>query len=151
MSSKKLNIKLLLFFICICGLTILSCTRRDLIDITGLDGKWRMVLVKENATGLITTKPASIQRDVDITFTSMSNYSGIFFGNTPTNVIMENAYSTNSNQSLAISVLSMTKVAETSWGGAFVDNIRSSQEYQFYSDGKLAIKTTSKTLIFQKQ
>ena len=140
-----------LFFICISSLAILSCNRMDVIDSPGLDGKWRMVIVKENATGQTTTKPASIQGDVDITFKSMSNTSGVFFGNTPTNVIMENAYSTNSNQSLGISVLSMTKVAETSWGGAFVDNIRSSQEYHFESDGKLAIKTTSKTLIFQKQ
>ena len=143
--------KQLLFFICICGLTILSCNRRDSIDIPGLDGKWRMVLVKENATGLTTAKPVSIQGDVDITFTSMSNSSGVFFGNTPTNVIMENGYSTNADRSLAISVLSMTKVAETSWGGAFVDNIRSSQYYNFESNGKLSIRTTSKTLIFQKQ
>jgi len=143
--------KKLLFFVCICGLTILSCNRKDSIDIPGLVGKWRMVIVKENATGLATTKPASIQGDVDITFKSISNSSGVFFGNTPTNVIMENAYSTNTNQALAISVLSMTKVAETSWGDFFVDNIRSSQEYNFESDGKLAIKTTSKTLMFQKQ
>jgi len=107
--------KKLLFFVCICGLTILSCNRKDSIDIPGLVGKWRMVIVKENATGLATTKPASIQGDVDITFKSISNSSGVFFGNTPTNVIMENAYSTNTNQALAISVLSMTKVAETSW------------------------------------
>ena len=143
--------KKLLFFICICGLTLLSCNRRDLIDISRLDGEWRMVIVKENSTGLTTTKPASIQGEVDITFKSISNSGGVFFGNTPTNVIQENAYSTNTNQSLAIPVLSMTKVAETSWGGAFVDNIRSSQEYHFESDGKLAIKTTHKTLIFQKQ
>jgi len=142
--------KKLIFFICICGLTILSCNRRDSIDIPGLDGKWRMVLVKENATGLATTKHASIPGDVDITFTSMSNSSGFFFGNTPTNVIMDNAYSTNSNRSLAISVLSMTKSAETSWGSVFVDNIRSSQDYNFESDGKLAIRTTTKTLFFQK-
>jgi len=45
----------------------------------------------------------------------------------------------------------MTKVAETSWGILFVNNIRSSQEYSFEVGGLLNIKTTNKTLTFHKQ
>jgi len=109
-----------------------------------------MIIVIENASGLATTKSSSIQGEVEIIFTYNSTTNGIFSGNTPTNEIMQNDYSTGANQSITIPVLSITKVMETSWGNEFVDNIRSSQNYSFDAGDKLAIKTTNKTLIFQK-
>ena len=58
---------------------------------------------------------------------------------------------TGANHLLTIPFLNMTKVGETSWGEEFVDNIRNSQEYDFESTNKLAIKTTHITLTFQRQ
>ena len=145
--------KQILFFAVILSLTQFGCKKSDSSEPapTSLDGKWRMITVKDNASGLTTTKPASIQNDVDITFTSTNLISGTFIGNTPTNDIWKNDYSTGANQTITIPVLSMTKVAENSWGVLFVDNICSSQEYTFEIGGILNIKTTNKTLTFHKQ
>lgn len=138
--------------IAIICLTLFSCKKADSTNpiSTSLDGKWRMILVKDNTSGLTLTKPSSIQGDVDITFTSTNSTMGIFFGNTPTNDIWQNDYSIGANQAIAISVLSMTKVGETSWGKQFVDNILTSQNYSFESGDRLTIKTTNKTLTFRK-
>ena len=87
---------------------------------------------------------------IEITFTSTGTTNGIFIGNTPTNDIWQNDYSTGANQTITIPVLSMTKVMESSWGNEFVSNIRSSQNYSFEISNRLAIKTTNKTLVFQK-
>jgi len=54
------------------------------------------------------------------------------------------------NQALSIPVLAMTKVMETSWGNEFVSNICNSQTYGFDIHKMLHIKTTTKTLVFQK-
>ncbi|MFL5741493.1 MAG: hypothetical protein ACJ75B_14810 [Flavisolibacter sp.] len=144
--------KQIFFLIAIISLTLFSCKKTNSVDPipTSLEGKWRMILVKDNASGLATTKQPSIQGDVDITFTSTSMTNGTFVGNTPTNDIWENDYSIGANQSLTIPVLAMTKVGETPWGILFVDNIRNSQEYSFEIGGKLNIKTTNKTLTFRK-
>ncbi|MDZ4794784.1 MAG: hypothetical protein SGI83_10945 [Bacteroidota bacterium] len=145
--------KHLLFLVPILGLSLFSCTKFESCGPTPttLDGKWKMITVKDNNSGSITTKPSSILGDVDITFTSTSTTNGTFVGNTPANVIDTNEYTIGPNQSLTIPNLSMTKVGETSWGNEFVDNIRSSQEYNFENCGRLNIKTTNKTLTFQKQ
>ena len=108
-------------------------------------------MVKDNFSGILTTKPTSIQGDVDIIFTSLSLTNGIFIGNTPTNEIESNDYAVGPNHSLTIPNLSMTKVGETSWGNEFVANIRSSYEYNFENCDKLNIKTINKVLIFQKR
>ena len=144
--------KQILFFALMLSLTQSGCKKSDSLSPvpTSLDGKWRMITVKDNASGLTTTKPASIQNDVDIIFTSTNSTSGTFIGNTPTNDIWKNGYSTGANQTIAIPVLSMTKVAENIWGVLFVDNICSSQEYTFEIGGILNIKTTNKTLTFHK-
>jgi hypothetical protein len=47
--------------------------------------------------------------------------------------------------------LPMTKVAETSWGKEFVDNIRSAEKYSFDMDHHLVIHTAANILVFQKQ
>lgn len=144
--------KQLLFLVATIGSTLFSCTKADSCDPmpAALDGKWRMIIVKENSSGLTTTKPSSIQGDVDITFTSTNPTNGFFTGNTPTNSIMQNDYSIGANQSLSIPNLNMTKVMETTWGAEFVNNIRNSQEYSFETGGRLTIKTINKTLTFKK-
>ena len=143
--------KLFLLFALI-SLTQVSCKKTDSVDLlpTSLDGQWRMVVVKENTSGFMITKPSSIRGDVDITFISESATNGTFIGNTPTNTIHKNDYSIGTNQSLIIPNLGMTKVGETTWGIEFVDNIRSAQKYSFENDGKLTIKTTKNTLTFRK-
>ena len=141
-----------IFILTIFGLTLFSCNKSDSTDArpTSLDGKWRMILVKENVSGLTTTKPHAIQGDVDIIFRSTSSTNGSFIGNTPTNDIWPSDYSIGTNQSMTIPCLSMTKVMETSWGNEFVNNIRSAQEYRFENRARLTIKTTNKTLTFKK-
>ncbi len=76
--------KQILLLISIIGLTQFSCTKSDSCDPipTSIDGKWRMIIVKENISGSSTTKPYSIPGDVDITFTSTSSTNGTFIGNT---------------------------------------------------------------------
>lgn len=134
------------------SLTQVSCKKTDSVEAapTSLDGQWRMILVKENTSGFLITKPSSIQGDVDITFTSTSTTNGTFVGNTPTNIIHKNEYSIGTNQSMIIPKLGMTKVGETSWGKEFVDNILSVQNYSLETGGKLDIKTTKNTLTFRK-
>jgi hypothetical protein len=145
--------KRLFFSVAIASLVLFACKKPNSPGpgSGSLDGKWRMVLVKDNSTGLTTAKPVSVQGDVDITFTSISPANGSLAGNTPTNSIAQNNYSTGANQSLNIPALNMTKVTETSWGEEFVDNICKSQAYSFETDGKLSIKTLAKTLTFMRQ
>ena len=145
--------KQILFFVVMLSLTQFGCKKSDCLESEpkSLDGKWRMITVKDNASGLTTTKSPSIQNNVDLIFTSTNSNSGTFIGITPTNEISKNSYSIGTNQTITIPVLSMTKVAETSWGILFVDNICSSQEYTFEIGERLNIKTTNKTLTFLKQ
>ena len=118
---------------------------------TSLDGKWRMIIVKDNISGYSATKPDSIKRDVDITFMSSSATTGTFTGNTVNNTIWgNNSYAIGSGQSLIINNLCITKVGEAVWGNEFINNIRNSQAYSFEKCDKLNIRTTNKTLIFQK-
>lgn len=142
----------ILLFVLIIGLTPIACKKSNssCTTPTSLDGKWRMLSVKDNTSGLITTKPATIQNDVDITFTFTNPTTGTFTGNTPTNDIGKNDCSIGANQTISIPALAMTKVAETSWGILFVANIRASLEYNFGTGGILNITTTNKTLSFRK-
>ncbi|WP_018611657.1 hypothetical protein [Segetibacter koreensis] len=141
-----------LFFAVIIGLTQVACKKSNSSSPvpSALNGKWRMIVVKDNTSGLTTTKPSSIQNDVVITFTPTNSTTGTFIGNTPTNEIGRNEYSIGANQTISIPVLAMTKVGETSWGTLFVDHIRSSQQYTFEVGGILNIKTANKTLTFSK-
>lgn len=135
------------------SLLLFSCSRQTSIDSAPatLQGNWRMIIVKDNHSGLITTKPANVQGNVDITFTAINNNNaGVILGCTPTNRISQSGYSIGMNQQLAVSVLNMTKVQETVWGSEFVDHIRGAQQYHFESNGKLAIETTENTLIFER-
>ena len=150
--QKTLYMRKILLLVVLFGLTQIGCKKPNADSVpTSLNGKWRMIIVKDNATGLTTTKPSSIQGDVEITFTSISTTNGTFMGNTPTNEIAQNDYSIGPNQSLTIPNLGMTKMGETSWGNEFVNNIRSSKEYSFEVGGIVNIKTENKTLTFQKQ
>lgn len=139
-------------FIAIISLILFSCKKPNSGDLilTPLEGKWRMIMFKDNESGLTITKPTVIQKDVDITFTSTNPIIGTFIGNTPTNDISKNEYSIGPNQTISIPALGMTKVGETSWGSLFVDNIRNAQEYNFEIGGRLNIKTADKTLTFKK-
>lgn len=107
-------------------------------------------MVKDNSSGITITKPANVQGNVDLTFTATNDTSGIFYGHTPTNEISQSDYLSGTNHQLAIPSLSMTQVAETPWGNEFVTNICSAQEYSFDGNGKLVIKTTNKTLSFER-
>ena len=142
--------KVVILLISIIGFTTFSCKKSDSIFPASLEGKWRMIIVKDNVSGLTTTKPSTIHGDVDITFASTSSANGTFTGNTPTNDIRPSDYSIGTNQSITIHNLGMTKVMETSWGNEFVANIRSAQKYDFEIGGRLNIRTTNKTLVFRK-
>jgi hypothetical protein len=114
-----------------------------------------MIIVKDNATNVTITKPATIQGDVIITFVPQNSTTGTFSGKTPTNEITgfdiwSNGYKLGENETISIPILSMTKVGETLWGREFVDNITEAEKYSFESGGKLNIRTKNKTLAFQK-
>jgi hypothetical protein len=117
---------------------------------TSLDGRWRMVIVKDNASGLITTKPGSVERDIDITFAYTTPNEGVFNGSTPANLISQSLYSTGSNQSIHIDLFMATKVNEPEWGNLFIDNFGEAQSYSFATDGLLNIKTINKILTLKK-
>ena len=132
-------------------LSLFSC-KKDTPELvsSSLDGTWRMILVKDNTSNNITTKPASLYGDVIITFVSNSVSKGVFNGNTPTNDLGPDVYSLGSGNTIFIPSLNMTKVAETSWGFQFVANIRDAQQYKLAAGDLLNIITSSKTLTFQK-
>jgi hypothetical protein len=136
-----------LAFICF---LLFSCNKPGDVPIS-LNGVWRMIKVKENNSGVISTKPSSLQREVEISITMKTFSAGIFTGVTPTNQITENNFFVDTKQSISIPVLGMTKVSETPWGDEFVSNIREAKQYYFDADGVLNIITRFKTLSFQKQ
>src|SRR4051794_34711318 len=133
--------KRVMLFLSIVMLLVLSCSRQDVISSTPatLEGNWRMIVVKDNSSGLITTKLSDVQGNVDITFTEMNDTSGTVYGHTPSNQISQSDYSVGANHQLRIPFLNITKVWETSWGSEFVNNIRSAREYNIDSAGKLVI------------
>lgn len=142
--------KLLLFALVIC-LAQIACQPESAAPAGNLfNGTWRMLFVKDNSTGAVTTKPSSITADVDITFVSANETTGSFTGQTPSNIIDKGNYVTGSNRTITIPSMSMTKVAENSWGTFFVDNILSSESYGFDSQTMLTIRTKNMRLTFQK-
>lgn len=139
-----------LFLAIIIGLILFSCEpcAKPGPILGTLDGKWRMIIVKDNLSRLIITKPASIVRDVNIEFTSTSPTNESFSGNTPSNMFWANFSTTN--QDMTVTFFSMSKVGETTWGDEFIDNIHSTQSYSFEKDGNLSIQTTKKILTFER-
>lgn len=139
------------------GVMLFSCKKTASDNLpASIEGTWKMILVRDNATNATITKPASIQGDVIITFVSNSDTTGLFSGNTPSNVftgvgVWSNTYTLGPNQTISIPALSMTKIRETFWGNLFVDNITKAQQYSFGQGGQLNIRTINKTLIFKKQ
>jgi hypothetical protein len=117
---------------------------------SSLDGKWRMIMVKENVSGITISKPAAVEGEVDIQFTTANAEGGTFIGKTPTNDIWQNDFFTGANQAIHIPHLAMTKVMETSWGTEFVANILNAETYTFETGGRLHINTTAKILTFRK-
>ncbi len=142
--------KPIIFLTALTAIVFFACNKPADPATARLEGKWRMIMVKETAAGTVITKPGTIQGEVDILFMPSDNVSGVFTGNTPSNDIWQNSYQLGSNNTLSIPHLSMTKVMETSWGIEFVDNICSTQKYSFTAEGRLSIETATKILIFQK-
>ena len=114
-----------------------------------ITGSWKMIAVQDIASGTITSKPSTIQKDVVITLVATGANTGTFTGFTPSNTIDENPYTVGNGQALAIPTLSMTKIKETSWGNEFVKNITAAMEYHL-EPAILHIKTPSKMLVFIK-
>jgi hypothetical protein len=143
--------KRLVILLLFCCPVLFSCDKdsNDSAPVS-LEGTWKMILVKDNTTGTSITKPSSVTNDVIITISTTSPSTGKFWGYTPSNTIDENRFTVTGNQGISITELSMTKVAETSWGDAFVKNIIDAQHYSFEAGGKLNILAINKTLTFQK-
>jgi hypothetical protein len=135
------------------ALALFSCSRDMDDEFRGnnekLEGSWRMVAVKDNATGLTQTKPGSITGDVDIIFVAVNTAKGFINGKTPTNTLYAD-YSLGEIDIITISSVASTKVAETSWGLDFLYNARKADTYSFEQDGKLRIHTEKKTLFFER-
>lgn len=116
-----------------------------------LDGAWKMIAVKDNSKGIITTKPAAVQGEVELFFKSTNATNGMLAGKTPSNDILPSAYSLGAGQQIAIPAVDMTKTGETSWGNEFVLHIRGAQTFGFDAGDILYINTTERVLIFKKQ
>ena len=117
-------------------------------------GKWRMMAVKDNATGQTISKPVSIQGEVEITLDPTSETGGYYSGTTPTNYINQSKFEIAAPASISFKDPNMTKVGETSWGSEFVDNIPCTGSFYLVSTGMgihMSIVIASKTLIFEKQ
>ncbi len=146
--------KLAISLLSMLGLLFTSCTKQmcdtksDKSD--KLEGTWKMIAVKDVSANSVTTKPASIQKDVIITFVSNGATNGTFSGQTPTNDFGPNEYTLGwSENSLSMPVMTMTKVSENSWGILFVDHIREAQSYVF-NEGNLYIQTKFQVLTFKR-
>ncbi|MEP6951975.1 MAG: hypothetical protein ABI863_21985 [Ginsengibacter sp.] len=151
----KLIYAIYFFLLTFIGLTQLACKTPNPAILNpaaaALEGKWRMVSVKDNSTNIVTAKPSTITGNVDITFALFSSAAGIMSGVTPTNSLNGN-YSTGGNGALSIPAVSATKIIETTWGQLFLDNITWSHDFIFNADGRLHINaSTNKTLIFVRQ
>ena len=133
------------------SLTLFSCKKNNEVEAIAPDlvGKWRMIIVRDNTTGSTSTKPASINGEVEIAFAFTAYTAGKINGNTPTNTLTAD-FTIGRNRSIQIPSVAASKLSETSWGREFLDNITSSQDYSFEADGKLNIHTADKTLIFQR-
>jgi hypothetical protein len=140
------------------SLALFSCSRDADADLltaankSNLEGNWRMVLVKENSSGLIYSKPGAITGDVDITFVTVNTDKGFINGKTPTNTLFADytLYKLGAEGQITIPSVAATKVAETSWGLDFLYNITKSDAYSIEPDGKLRIHTENKTLYFER-
>ena len=145
--------KLLMAFMLLALFTMNSCKKSDHCGSTptSLAGTWKMVLVKDNTSGVETSKPSALNGDVIISFSPVNSTQGSMSGNSPSNQLGPNDYTLGPNQAISIPSLTMTKIAETSWGKQFVDNIRSADAYSFGACSRLVIKTASKDLHFEKQ
>ena len=128
-----------------------SCKKSDSSNSSEpvLSGSWRMVLVKDLATGAVLSKPSTINGDVEITFKSINLTTGNIIGKTPTNTLSAN-YAIGDNSTISIPTLSFSEAMETTWGNLFLNNVTSSHHYIFETTGGLNINTTNKIFIFQK-
>jgi hypothetical protein len=133
-------------------ITQIACNKSNNMQHTTTDfnGKWRMISVTSNISGITISKPLSIQGDVELMFASTNNTIGTFIGNTPTNTIGQSDYSIGANNTLIIHNLLITEVSETSWGNEFVNNIHSTQQYSFENGRTLKVITANKILTFRK-
>ncbi|MBS1497019.1 MAG: hypothetical protein JSU03_08585 [Bacteroidetes bacterium] len=144
--------RLLIIITAIC-LVQLSCKKNNWFNVINntLDGKWKMVVVKDNATGQEMTKPDSVKGDVEITFVTTGPSSGSFSGHTLVNSIDGGSYTTGSNHTISIKGFSMTQIYELPWADFFTNNFGSAYQYSFTSDGKLTVVTAIKTLVFLRE
>ena len=138
--------------IALLAVTLFSCSRSmdGTSTISGsLEGTWRMVIVKDNATSLQYNKPGAITGDVEITIVVVNPGKGFINGKTPTNTLYGD-YTTEPIDKISIPCVAYTKVAETSWGLDFLQNINTADTYSFEEGGRLRIHTNKKTLIFKR-
>ena len=140
-----------ILFLSVSCISLFSCKKLNDNIPTSLEGKWKMISVKDIATGNSISKPSSVTGEVLITFKQIDATNGTFYGNTPANEVWENDYSISSNQFLTIPQLAMTKVGERDWGNYFSANIEDATSYLFLNGSKLNIITDKKNLIFVKQ
>jgi hypothetical protein len=129
---------------------LLSCEKaQDEVVPVSLEGSWKMVTVADIPTGVIEYKPESIRGDVIISFVRANASGGSFTGNTPSNVFGPDEYLLSSGNTLMISRLTITKVAESNWGNLFIENIRNTSKVRL-EFAELLIETPAKLFRFQR-
>ena len=130
----------------------MSCSKEELsvAEKSDLQGSWRMVEVKNGNSGSM-AKPGNEIGNVDITFNTNSEFTGLLTGVTPRNEISPSNYQTTADKSLLINDLKISNnQAETAWGNEFRNNFSNSTKFHFDAEGNLCLKSTGKTLVFVK-
>lgn len=112
-----------------------------------IEGTWKMIAVKDNASNVTTTKPSNIAGDVQIHFIYQNTVQGNATGNTPNNSFFGD-FTVAANQVISFASIEYTKTMETSWGDAFLSNIRFSNNFSFAADGKLIINTSNNLSLY---
>ena len=110
-----------------------------------------MISIVDNVTNTVQSKPPSVIGDVEVQFTLTGTFTGrILDSKTPTNEIYGGDFSITDDRGLSIGPLGMTKVMETTWGSAFLQDIYNVHTYFFDAPNKLNLKTSTNTLVFIK-
>ena len=140
-----------LLFLAVSALLFSSCTRDNDIMVDKLDGRWKLITVIDNASGIPQTKPVNAPpADVELEFSFTNPTAGTTRGKTQTNLIGGSFSTVEGTHSISVSQFLSTKISETSWGKLFMANISEAEEYQFGAPAKLRIRTKAKVLVFTK-
>ncbi len=143
--------KKVILFLSLLAVVFCSCTKdgKEEVLAPSLMGTWRMIQVIDNTTGLKINKPASVTGEVELALSFTTNTTGMLNGHTPTNTFSAD-FTVEKECEMKLPTFHATKVGESWWGRAFLDNISTAQDYFLDHSDRLHITCVKKTLVFKK-